>query len=61
MNSNELDLEIARLIEQRKTVIKNEKTDMVKKMKEDIKKYGITRIELSTAFKKRKAKVKPTV
>ena len=62
MNSNEIDLEIAKLIEQRKIVIKNEKADMVKKMKEDIKKYGITRTELSTAFKKkRKAKVKPTV
>ena len=62
MNSNEIDLEIAKLIEQRKIVIKNEKADMVKKMKEDIKKYGITRTELSTAFKKkRKVKVKPTV
>lgn len=60
MNSNEIDLEIAKLIEQRKIVIKNEKADMVKKMKEDIKKYGITRTELSTAFKK-KRKVKPTV
>lgn len=63
MNSNEIDLEIARLTEQRKIVIKNEKTDMVKKMKEDIKKYGITSSDLSTAFKKRKVKVivKPTV
>lgn len=58
MNSNEIDLEIAKLIEQRKIVIKNEKADMVKKMKEDIKKYGITRTDLSTAFKKRKVKVK---
>ena len=58
MNSNEIDLEIAKLIEQRKIVIKNEKADMVKKMKEDIKKYGITRTDLSTAFKKRKVKDK---
>ena len=62
MNSNEIDLEIAKLIEQRKIVIKSEKENMIKKMKEDIKKYGITRTELSTAFKKkRKVKVKPTV
>jgi hypothetical protein len=62
MNSNEIDLEIARLTEQRKIAIKNEKTEILKKMKEDIKKYNVTSTDLSKAFKKRKtkAKVKPT-
>jgi hypothetical protein len=34
---------------------------MIKKIKGDIKKYGITRTELNTAFKKRKVKVNKTV
>ena len=62
MNSNEIKLELDKiteeLTEKLKVAIKNEKADTVKKMKEDIKKYGITRTDLSTAFKKRKVKVK---
>ena len=61
MNIIEIVLEIEKLNDLRKKVIKEERLGMIKKIKGDIKKYGITRTELNTAFKKRKVKVNKTV